>query len=588
MADGKPSRLRAAFAVWTRLVPYLAPHRRRLLVASLLTLVAVAVELLKPWPIKVVIDQVLLGTEWPLLPDWLRDKETLTTAAIVATVLLAVLGGVAGAWCSLRLADAGQRAVGKVRGDALDAVLRQSLSFHERHRAGDLLVRLCSDAASLRTLLVEGLFSLGREALMVLGTLVVMLLVDWRLATAAVLVLPVIGLLMALFAVRLRTAARKQRKKEGQLAAAAHETLAAVPVIQAYGLEEVAAHDFTKQNRRSARAGLQATRLEGRLGLATDTALAIGTAFVLMLGIGRVQAGALTPGELIVLLAYVRSFYRPIRKGLGRSAAMVKAAAAGERVLELLDAPESLTVPALPKHLTQVRGEVTFRDVHFHHESGREVLCGVDLVLAAGEHVALVGGNGAGKTTLASLLPRLRDPQRGAVLLDGTDVRHLDPAELRRHVAVVFQESVLFDGTLLENVRLGRPDADSEQVLAAARMAGVLEFAGRLPEGLDTRVGERGADLSGGERQRTAIARALLRDPKVFVFDEPTTGLDATAEQRLCEVVLPGLRGRTVLLITHNPRVLEAVHRVVRLHDGRIATGDPTAPSTELASGGAA
>jgi len=553
-------RIRTAFAVWTRLLPYIRPQRRRLAGAAVLTLVVVGVELLKPWPIKVVIDQVLLGNDWALLPgSWNGDGTTLMVAAITAILLLAVIGGFASFVRNVTMADAGQRAVGRVRCDALDAVMRQSMTFHERHRAGDLLVRLCGDAQSLRTLLVEGLFALGREGLLVVGTLLVMALVDWRLALAATVVLPVIAVLLALFSVRLRAAARKQRKKEGQLAASAHETLAAVPVVQSYGLEEVVANTFTKQNRRSARAGLKATRLEGHLALATDTAMAVGTVFVLWLGVVRVQDGALTPGLLLVLLSYARSFYRPIRKGLGRSAAMVKAAAAGERVLELLDAPRALSEPADPVSTADLRGDVEFQNVHFRHGADREVLRGVDLRLRPGVHAALVGANGAGKTTLATLLARLREPTAGAVLLDGIDVRQFRPAELRSRLAFVFQESVLFDGTLLENVQFGRLDASAADVASAAE--------------------------SGGERQRIALARALLRDAAVYVFDEPTTGLDAGAEANLCDRVLAHLRGRTVILITHNPRVLAAVDVIVRLQDGHVVTTDAATVAREMIAG---
>jgi len=283
-----------------------------------------------------------------------------------------------------------------------------------------------------------------------------------------------------------------------------------------------------------------------------------------------VQAGALTPGELLVVIAYARSFYRPIRKGLGRSAAVVKAAAAAERVLELLDADEALPPPARPQALTAPRGAVSLRDVHFTHNDGRTVLRGVDLDVAPGEHVALVGGNGAGKSTLASLLVRLRDPDQGSVQLDGIDVRDLATATLRGHIAVVMQETLLFAGSLRDNVHLGRPDASREQVAAACELAGVTSFAARWPEGIDTVLGDRGADLSGGERQRVALARALVRDAAVYVLDEPTTGLDASAEAMLCDRILRQLRGRTVLLITHNPRLCAAADRIVRLHDGRI------------------
>lgn len=571
MADALRQRLGRTFHVWTRLLPYLRPHRARLAASLALCVLAVACELVKPWPLKLVIDQVLLDRPWSLLPEsWQHDESTLLALAIGAILLLALAGGVCAYWRDVWLARAGQRAVATVRSDALDAVLAQSLAFHERHRTGDLLVRLCGDAQNLRTLLVDGLFALVREALLVLGTLLVVLLLDWRLALAAVAVLPLLGLASAIASVRLRGAARKQRKKEGELATSAHETLAAVPVIQAYGLEGAAAATFGKQNRRSARAGLAATRIEGKLGVAADLAGALGTAFVLWLGIGAVQRGALSPGELLVVLAYVRSFYRPIRKGLGRSAAMVKAAAAAERVLDLLDARSALPAALQPRELPTPRGALTLRAVHFAHDNGREVLGGVDLHVAAGEHVVLRGGNGAGKTTLASLLPRLRDPQRGSVLLDGVDLRELALSTVRSAVAVVLQESVLFAGTLRDNVRLGRADASDADVAAACALAGVDTIAARLPDGLDSEVGERGAELSGGERQRVALARALVRDAAVYVFDEPTTGLDAEAEALLRTRVLPHLRQRTVLLITHSTSLALFADRVLHLDGGRI------------------
>lgn len=573
MAESLRTRVGRTFHVWTRLLPYLRPHRARLLASFGLCLLAVAGELVKPWPLKLVVDQVLLARPWPLLPvAWQGDAELLVGLAIGATLLLALVSGLCAYWRDVWLARAGQRAVAAVRGDALDAVLAQSLAFHERHRTGDLLVRLCGDAQNLRTLLVDGLFALVREALLVVGTLVVVLLLDWRLALAAIAVLPLLGLASAIASVRLRGAARKQRKKEGELATSAHETLAAVPVIQAYGLEGAAAATFGQQNRRSARAGLAATRIEGKLGVAADVAGALGVAFVLWLGIGSVQNGTLSPGELLVVLAYVRSFYRPIRKGLGRSAAMVKAAAAGERVLDLLDARSALPAPLCPRELPAPRGAVTLCDVHFAHTNGREVLRGIDLHLPPGEHVVLRGGNGAGKTTLASLLPRLRDPQAGSVLLDGFDLRELALSTVRSAVAVVLQETVLFAGTLRDNVRLGRTDASDANVAAACALAGVDTIAARLPQGLDSEVGERGAELSGGERQRVALARALVRDAAVYVFDEPTTGLDAEAEALLATRILPHLRQRTVLLVTHSASLAHVADRVVQLQDGRIVS----------------
>jgi len=216
-----------------------------------------------------------------------------------------------------------------------------------------------------------------------------------------------------------------------------------------------------------------------------------------------------------------------------------------------------------------VRGEIELRGVSFQHADGRKVLKGVDLRLQPGQHVALLGDNGSGKSTLATLLPRLRDPQGGSVLLDGADLRELDLEQLRASISVVFQETALFDGTLRENIQLGKPEAPPEEVDAAAATAGVTAFASRWPEGLDRRIGERGSGLSGGERQRVALARAILRKSQIYVLDEPSTGLDATAEARLGTDVLQFLRGRTVLLITHNPRLLAGVDRVLRMVDGK-------------------
>jgi len=567
-----------ALHVWRRLGSQLLPWWPRLLGAFGLTVVVVGAELLKPWPLKVVVDQVLLGNDWPVLPDSLRgaaNSSTLLAVACAAVLVLALVSGMGAYFRDLWLADTGQRVIHRIRKSVLERLLDMSAAWHGKWKRGDLLLRLCGDAQSLRLLLVEGVFSLTKESLLVVGTLVVMAVLDWKLALVAVAVLPLIGLMSALMGIRLRRAARKQRQKEGELASSVHETLSAVPLIQAYGLEEQAEREFARQNRRSGKAGLQATRIEGRLGIGTEVAMAVGTGFTLLLGVDRVRAGALTPGELLVVLSYVRAFYRPIRKGLNRSAAMVKAAAAGERVLELLDVKRDLPLPADPVRPSVIRGEVELVDVTFSHDGKRMVLEGADLHIRAGEHVALVGENGAGKTSLAMLVPRLRDVQAGSVRVDGHDVRDLDLALLRQSTAIVFQETLLFDASLRENLLASAPEASEEQLLRAARLAGVIDVAARLPDGLDTQVGERGAQLSGGERQRVAIARALLRDAAIVILDEPSGGLDVGAEKQLCDSVMAALRGRTVLLITHDPALAASADRVVTLRSGRIV-GEPS------------
>ena len=572
-------KTKQALYVWRRLFPYLGAYRGRLFAAFSLTTIVVLAELAKPWPLKVVIDQVLGDEPWAILPESMTGKENAGSLALLAgaaVLVFSIITGFASYFRDLWLAETGQKVVNRIRRHALDRMLLMSLRWHEQRRRGDLLLRLVSDASQLRVLLIDGLFSLMREGLLVGDTLVVMLIMDWRIALMAIAVMPAIAIMTSLFGVKLRSAARKQRAKEGDLATSVHETMSAIPVIQAYGLEEQAADAFTKANRKSAKAGLAATRLEGRLGIGAETALALGIGLTLYYGALRVSASDsdLTAGDLLVLLAYVRSFYKPIRKAMQRSSAMIKAAAAGERILHLLDAVPDLPWLETPQKIAQVRGEITIDHVSFRHGDGRQVLSDASLRIPAGQHVALVGANGSGKTTLATLLPRLRDVDAGAVRIDGVDVRQLGAQQLRSAVALVFQETVLFDATLRENIVMGRPEASEQEVEAAAKCAGVTVYSDRWADGLETEVGERGAGLSGGERLRVALARALVRNASIIVLDEPTTGLDAANEERLCNEVLVRLRGKTVLLITHNPRVLNAVDRVVRIVDGKLVDVD--------------
>jgi ATP-binding cassette subfamily B protein len=578
--------------VWRKLMPMLQEHRSRLWMAFGMTVVVVLAELAKPWPIKFVIDYVLgdrPSNLLPLDPTAMSDNDKLSLAvwSALAVLVFAVISGIGTYFRELWLAESGQKIVNRVRKNVLSHMLDMSLFWHEQRRRGDLLLRLIADSNSLRMLLVSGLFALMREGLLLVGTLVVLFVLDWRIGLATLAVLPAIGVMSALFSVRLRRAARKQRLKEGELATSVHETLSAVPVIQAYGLEQEATRAFARANRKSGKAGLQAVRIEGRLNAGAETALALGIGFALFIGAQRALVGALTPGELLVVISYVRGFYKPIKKAMGRSAAMMKASAAGERVLELLDSVTDLTPPSDPVDLPEIRGRIDLEDVSFHHGGGRQILRGASLTLQPGEHVALLGDNGAGKTTLATLLPRMRDPQHGTVRLDGVDVRRIDLSRLRRSIAMVFQETVLFHGTLRENIQMGAPEASAEAVEAAARRAGVTTYSDRWPDGLDTAVGEGGATLSGGERQRVALARALLRDAHVVILDEPSTGLDAASEARLGNETLDSLRGHTVLMITHNPRLLARVDRILRIVEGRVVELDrPTAMAALDQAGG--
>lgn len=587
MAPPRRDRLRAVAGAYLRLAPYARPHRGTLAAAFGLTLVMIVAEAVRPWPVKLVLDQVILGQEMRGLPAWLHGPDgsiRLLWVSCAGLLVVAVVGGLAEYRRTVAVARAGNRIVAQVRSDLHDRLIRMSMGFHAGHRRGDLLVRLTGDAATLSTLLIEGIVLLGQELLMAVGIAAVALALNARLAAIAIVTMPLVTLIVLHYGRRLRTAARKQRRKEGEIATGAAESLLAVPEIQAYGLEERAGAFFAKQARKSGRASVAAARLEGRMARATDVSIAFGTGVVLLAGAQQVLAGRLTPGEMLVFVSYVRALFKPMRRIATRTAKLVKASAGGERILDILDARPELGDPPRPAEIGAVRGDVRFWRVRYAYPGADvEALCEVDLHVRAGEHVALLGPNGSGKSTLTSMIPRLRDPDTGRVLLDGHDVRSFALAALRRRVAVVFQRTVLFDGTIAENVRMGRPDATDAELREAMDLAGVTEVAAALPHGTDTRVGEIGEALSGGQRQRVALARALLRAAPVTVFDEPTSALDPDAVERLLSVVLPSLRGRTVLLVTHDRRLARRADRAVVMHAGRVVFTGPPAEALDLA-----
>ncbi|MCA9737271.1 MAG: ABC transporter ATP-binding protein [Gemmatimonadetes bacterium] len=574
-ADERGGGIGRSWARYRTLGAYARPHRMTFVSAGVLTLVVILGELLRPWPTKIVLDQVILGQPWPVLPPALQGSDgrlRLLAVSCAALLLIAGLAGLADYARTVRIAQAGNRIVSTLRADLHARLVRMSLSFHSAHAKGDLLVRLTGDAAMLKMLLLEGLVLLAQELLLIVGVATVAFYLNARLTAVAVITMPVVVGIVYVYGQRIRGAARKQRRKEGKIAVTAAESLQAIPEIQAYGLEAQAGAAFGKHSHRSAKAAVAATRLESQMGRATDVAIALGTAVVLWVGAQQVLRGSLTPGEMLVFVSYVRALFKPLRRVTTLAAKMAKSAAGAERLLEILASEPDLRDPIPAPAPVTLRGDLRLSHVSYAYaDDGPDVLHDVDLHIRAGEHVAILGTNGAGKSTLASLIPRLRDVRTGQVLIDGRDVRSLTLANLRAQVAMVFQRTVLFDGTVAENVAFGAPGVEPDRLADALTLSGVSESVRDLPLGADTRVGEVGDALSGGQRQRVALARALIRDAAIVVFDEPTSALDPAGVRRLVDRVLPALRGRTVLLVTHDHRLARAVDRAVVLERGRVA-----------------
>ena len=545
-----------------RLRPYASPYRRALAVGGVLTLVEVGLSLAQPWPLRWVVDKVLQPEQPATHPQLILAASAITLVALV------LLAGFADYWATRLLAAAGLHVANDLRLSVLARLQRQSLRFHGRHRVGDLTARVTSDVAYTQDMLVQVLATLLPATALVIGMFVVMVILDPVFTVLALLSTPPLIWATRRARKELRTAARRVRKADGALASAATEDLSAIHLVQVFGLEHERLRHFAGLSETSLTAGVESVRVQSRFGPLVEVAGVVSTAVVLWFGAERVLSGHLSLGVLLVFITYLGSLYKPVKQLTKLSQVVSKGAAALERIGEVMDAPVDI-VDTPGAVAVPIRGRVEFRNVSFSY--GREpVLRDLSLAIEAGQNVALVGPTGAGKSTIAALIPRLADVTAGQVLVDGIDVRRHQLAVLRGQIATVLQDTVLLEGTLRENIICGYPGARDRDVRRAARLALVDEFAGRLPDGLDTRIGERGANLSGGQRQRVAIARAILRDASIVILDEPTSALDAGSEELLVAALTNLPQGRTKIVIAHRLSTVRDADRIFVLEHGRI------------------
>ncbi|MDH4146668.1 MAG: ABC transporter ATP-binding protein/permease [Acidimicrobiia bacterium] len=541
----------------------LLPYRRGLLLGALLTVVEVGTSLAQPWPLRAVVDGVLAPDGAPP-----ANASARIAMAAAALVLIVGLGALVNYWSSRLLAASGLHIANDLRVRVLDHLQRQSLRYHGDRRVGDLVSRVTSEVERTQDMLVQTLATLFPNLLLLVGMFVVMLLVD-----------PVFTLLCLLASIpliasthrsrrQLRLAARRSRKADAVLASAATENLSAIQLVQAFSLERHRSAQFDELSRESLAMGLDAIRLQSRFGPLVEVSGVVSTALILWLGAHRVLSGQLSLGVLLVFLSYLSSVYKPVKQLSKLANVISKGTASAERVAEVLDAePEIRDRPhARP---VRIQGAISFADVSLSY--GREpVLDGISFDIAPGETIALVGPTGAGKSSIASLVPRLVDASAGIVSVDGLDVAEHRLTSLRGQIAMVLQDTVLLEGTLRDNVVCGMRDVSEAAIDRAVRLALVDEFANRLPHGLDTRVGERGANLSGGQRQRVAIARAILRDSPIIILDEPTSALDAASEELLVEALRNLPSGRTKIVIAHRLSTVREADRILVIEAGRL------------------
>ncbi len=535
-----------------------------------LMLASAGVELLVPWPLKLVVDNVVGGQ--PLFGHVLNGGAAGFALALAALSYLTLsgLGGSLGVLYDRWLTEISQKVSLALSADLYAQLQRLSLRFHDRARVGDMVTRVIGDVDELQESFVSGISLLSIDIVTMLGMGAVMFLMDWQFALVTLLVVPPLLLIFSTLKGRVREASKVVRSSEGAMASLVQETLASIRVVKAFGQEEREKERFLDRRRAKVGASVRATTWQGVYAFLVDMVTAVGVAVVLGYGGWRVVRGDLTLGQMLIFMQYLNTLYGPLRGFSRLTATVQRASASADRIEELFRAaPE---VPESPQAISirRARGDIRFEEAWFGYEPERPVLRAVSLEIRAGEVLAVVGPTGAGKSTLASLIPRFYDPVRGRVLLDGRDLRDLRLRSLREQVAIVLQDSLLFSGSIRDNIAYGRPEASHREVLEAARAACAHDFIVDLPGGYDAHVGERGVTLSGGQRQRIAIARALLKDAPILILDEPTSAVDTEAEALIMTGLASLMVGRAVLVITHRASLVGLAQRIVVLDEGEI------------------
>jgi len=562
VAEAPSVRMRALFRhFW----PFARPYRAAIAAGLVVSVVLPAFEAAEIWLFKLVIDDVLVP----------RDLAPLVWIA-GAYLAITLVGGLISFLDDYLAAWVGEHFLLEIRAALFGHLQRLSLDVLDRRRLGDLVTRLTSDVQAIESLVLEGVADGAAAVSRLIFFGGALFLISWKLAAVSLVVVPFFWWAARRFSGVVKRASREKRRRSGSLAAVAEESLANAMLVQSLNRQATEAERFRRENVAIIEAELASTRIRSLFGPLVDVVELAGVVAVIGIGTWLLAAGDLTLGGLLVFLTYLSQLYRPIRSLSKLSQRLFSASAGAERVLELLSEDPRVVDAPDARALAHARGDLELRDVTYTYPGAEQpALRGVSLHVRPGEVVAVVGPSGAGKSTLARLLLRFDDPEHGAVLVDGHDLRTLTVASVRDNVGLLLQETMLPDATVRDVIAYGREGATDADVEAAARAADAHAFIAALPDGYDTRVGQRGRTLSGGQRQRLAVARALIRDTPVLVLDEPTTGLDAAARDRLLGPLGRLMAGRTAILISHDPGVVAHADRVVRVEGGRVVEADP-------------
>lgn len=546
-------------AVYLRLLRYLRPYIPQTIMAVICMLLATSASLYVPWIVRDVIDGVLV------------NKDILLLNAITAGIIVVfALRGFFVYGQNYLMAYVSQKIVIDLREMLFRHFQRLSVSYFDRSRTGKVLSYMTNDVGALQGALAQNVIELSTESLTLIGSLIAMFYLHWQLALLTLITVPLVAQAMNLFGVKLRKASGAMQQRAAEITSVLQEMIVSVRVIRLFVREEYETDRFLRENDNNFTAQMKAAQLSATLSPVVEFLAAIAVTVIIWYGGREVISGNLTSGSLIAFLVYAVNISNPVKRLGNVYGSIQRAVAAAERVFDVLDtlpevedAPDAVELPA-------VKGDVSFENVCFEYRAGESALKGLSIEIPAGQILAIVGPSGAGKSTIANLLPRFYDPQAGLIRIDGIDIRKVTVRSLREQIAMVPQETTLFNASIYENILYGRLEADKEAVIEAAKAANAHDFIMQLPNGYDTQIGERGSQLSGGQRQRIAIARAILKNPRILILDEATSALDAESERVVQDALDKLMIGRTTFVIAHRLSTIQRADKILVMEKGRL------------------
>jgi ATP-binding cassette, subfamily B, bacterial len=554
----------------------LRPHSKALAFGLLAVIGESATNLLEPWPLKIVLDDVLKSRP---IPGWLNplvvsiagtDKLAVLEFAALAVMAIAVLGALCSYAEKYLTTNVGQWVMHDLRRTLYSHIQRMSLAFHDQSQTGDLISRVTSDIDAVQSFIASGLLGALINCLTLVGMVGVMFYINWHFTLIALSVAPVLFLVVYRYTRLIKKASREVRKKEGEIVSVVQEVLTSIRVVKAFAREDYEQHRLEAQSLESVDLALRARGLKARLSPIVEIIVAAGTAMVLWFGGRMALDGNLSPGSLILFIWYLGKMYKPMQELSKMTDAYSKAAVGYERIREVLETQRDVRDLHGSRNARRLRGQIEFENVSFSYGEDNHTLTNVSFKIEPGQVAALVGPTGAGKTTIINLIPRFYDPNAGVIKIDGQDIKRFKQKSLREQISFVLQDTLLFHAPVWQNIAYGRPDATRADILRAAELANANEFIEKMPEGYDTLVGERGITLSGGQRQRIAIARAIIRDTPILILDEPSSGLDAASERLVFEALDRLMQGKTCIIIAHRLATIRRADIIFVVKDGAI------------------